>query len=84
VRRALRARRGAYATLSGVAVLTGLVLVLVAFLAAGCGSDPSAGAASGGSGKAAPDFQVTTFAGDNVSLASYQGKPLVLAFMASW
>ena len=32
----------------------------------------------------APDFEGETLTGDRVSLSMYRGKPLVLAFMASW
>ncbi len=32
----------------------------------------------------APDFSGTTVAGEPVSLAGYAGRPLVLAFWASW
>jgi hypothetical protein len=75
VKHILRTKPGGWAALSGVMVLSS-VLILVALVAAGCGA--------GGSSGTAPDFQVTTFAGDEVSLSQYQGKPLVLAFMASW
>ena len=47
--------------------------------AAGCGSSTVAG-----KGKPAPDFSGTTLDGQSVSLSMYCGKPLVLAFMASW
>ena len=35
-------------------------------------------------GRAAADFSGVTLDGVNVSLSEYRGKPLVLAFMASW
>jgi cytochrome c biogenesis protein CcmG/thiol:disulfide interchange protein DsbE len=35
-------------------------------------------------GRAAPTFTATDLAGKPVSLASYRGKPLILAFGASW
>jgi hypothetical protein len=76
VKRLSAARSRGIARLLGVTLLSGAVL-LVALVVAGCGS-------TGGSGGSAPDFQVTTFAGDQVSLSLYRGKPLVLAFMASW
>jgi cytochrome oxidase Cu insertion factor (SCO1/SenC/PrrC family) len=58
-------------------VFAGL-LMLTTFLPAGCGS-PSVSA-----GKIAPDFAGKTISGTDVSLSQYRGKPLVLAFMASW
>jgi hypothetical protein len=73
------ARSRGIARLSGVTLLSGAVL-LVALVVAGCGLTGG----PGGSGHSAPDFQVTTLAGDQASLSLYRGKPLVLAFMASW
>jgi hypothetical protein len=61
-----------------LAVATLLLAMVIAF-AAGCGS--SAGTDKG---SPAPDFSGTTLAGESVSLSMYRGKPLVLAFMASW
>lgn len=61
-----------------LAVLALLLAMVVAF-AAGCGS--STGAAKG---SPAPDFSGVTLDGQSVSLSMYRGKPLVLAFMASW
>jgi hypothetical protein len=80
----LVATRGGFACLSGITVLAGAVLVLVAFLVACCGLSGASAAGAAGSGDTAPDFQVTTLAGDQASLSLYRGKPLVLAFMASW
>lgn len=51
------------------------LLVFLVFLAA-CGSSPG--------GAAAPDFSGTTLDGKSVSLSLYGGKPLILAFTASW
>ena len=65
----------------GIAVL-GLALCTVLMAAmvtlAGCTSSGS------GSEKAAPYFEGTTLDGQAVSLSDYEGKPLVLVFMASW
>ena len=61
-----------------LAILALLLAVVVAF-AAGCGSP-----AAGKTGSPAPDFSGTTLDGQTVSLSMYRGKPLVLAFMASW
>ncbi len=80
------ARRSAVATLAGMALSGAVILVLSMVLVAGCGSSTggSSGAGSSGSSDSAPDFEVTTLAGDQASLGIYRGKPLVLAFMASW
>ena len=64
----------------GVAV-AGALLVLATALLAGCGGTDSG---SDTTVKAAPDFSGVTLAGTQVSLSEYLGKPLVLAFMASW
>jgi cytochrome c biogenesis protein CcmG, thiol:disulfide interchange protein DsbE len=61
-----------------LAVLVLLLAMVIAF-AAGCGSSTVVG-----KGKPAPDFSGTTLDGQSVSLSMYRGKPLVLAFMASW
>jgi len=62
---------------TGLAVVLGIALLAVALLVGACGS-------SGGSGKVAPAFSAQTLDGTAFSLADYRGKPLVLAFMASW
>ena len=78
--RASRDRRSCMTAWSfAIPVACGL-LVLLSLALAACGSS----AGSGGSKSAAPDFQVQTFAYENVSLSTFRGKPLVLAFMASW
>jgi cytochrome oxidase Cu insertion factor (SCO1/SenC/PrrC family) len=55
---------------------------------ANAGVHPIAGQGTAGTPAAAtgpaPDFSGTTLAGAPVSLASYQGKPLILIFWASW
>ena len=66
----------------GTVVLLGTVLVLATAALAGCGSGGSGG--TGGGGDAATDFSGTTLDGVEVSLSEYRGKPVVLAFMASW
>ena len=75
-------RRGGFCR----AAALGALLVMVVGLVTGCGS--SAGGPSSGSTattlKAAPDFAGTTLDGAEVSLSAYKGKPLILAFMASW
>jgi hypothetical protein len=73
-------RRKALLPLS--ASLLGLVLVLafMAGLVAGCGSS----VAGGDDSSPAPAFSGKTLDGLDVSLDMYRGKPLVLAFMASW
>ncbi len=52
------------------------ILVLVMAALAGCGSS--------GPASLAPDFSGVTLDGTDVSLAGYRGKPVLLAFMASW
>lgn len=87
-------KRPRKAALLGVAVATGALLALVMAVLAGCGSTsvPTTASPAGGtnnstpatSADSAPDFSGTTLAGLDVSLGAYRGKPLVLAFMASW
>jgi hypothetical protein len=60
---------------TGLAV--GVAILAVALVLGACSS-------SGGSGKVAPAFSAQTLDGTAFSLADYRGKPLVLAFMASW
>jgi thiol-disulfide isomerase/thioredoxin len=55
--------------------------VLIAAMVALVGCTSSSGSASP---KVAPYFAGTTLDGKLVSLSDYQGKPLVLVFMASW
>jgi cytochrome oxidase Cu insertion factor (SCO1/SenC/PrrC family) len=75
----------------------GLTLFLLMLLlgAVACGSSGAESATettqtsqatqtTGAGGAQAPDFSGVTLAGDEVSLSEYRGKPLVLAFMASW
>jgi hypothetical protein len=63
--------------LNTTAAIAAVAVVLVAtVLLAGCGSRTA--------GRAAADFSGVTLEGMNVSLSEYRGKPLVLAFMASW
>ncbi|MBN1319798.1 MAG: redoxin domain-containing protein [Thermoleophilia bacterium] len=59
------------------AAVLGVVLILALAAQAGCG-----GAEAGGD--AAPGFSGVTLDGTEVSLDGYRGKPLVLAFTASW
>ena len=76
---------------AGLALLL-LVLLLGAVACGGSGPEgapetaqttqPSQTTAAGGA--QAPAFNGVTLAGDEVSLSAYRGKPLVLAFMASW
>jgi len=72
------------------AFLASMVLILTAASLVGCGSERTKETqpqvtdttSAGGSGKL--DFSGKTLAGADVSLGGYRGKPLVLAFMASW
>jgi cytochrome oxidase Cu insertion factor (SCO1/SenC/PrrC family) len=63
------------------AAVVGALLVLATGLLAGCGGSTSSTATTA---KLAPDFTGVTLDGAEVSLSEYRGKPLVLAFMASW
>jgi len=69
-----------------VALLASAVLVLGVAALAGCGSDTTteitSSESTGGGGEL--DFSGKTLDGNDVSLGGYRGKPLVLAFMASW
>ena len=74
-----------------VFLITGLVAVFMV-LAAGCNTDRRADnsdTASNGSVSdfefpAAKEFELTTISGDNVSLAQYKGKVLLINFWATW
>lgn len=61
--------------------VAGALMVLVTVLAVGCGGWDSG---TGTTAKTAPDFSGVTLEGTQVSLSEYRGRPLVLAFMASW
>ena len=63
------------------AAIVGALLVLAMALLAGCGDSGSSAVTTA---QAAPDFSGVTIDGSEVSLGEYRGKPLVLAFMASW
>jgi cytochrome oxidase Cu insertion factor (SCO1/SenC/PrrC family) len=69
------------------AAVLGALLLLAMVTLAGCSSSSSSGGASGstaGSADTAPEFSGATLDGMQVSLGDYLGKPVVLAFMASW
>ncbi len=72
----LERRGGAFASVLAPALFLAVLLPLMAVLFAGCGS--------GLVGRAAPGFVATSLDGAKVSLSEYRGKPVVLAFMASW
>lgn len=80
VARLSRSRRpggpGGHAGGAGVTLVFCAVLAVIVALISGCGSETAE--------DSAPDFAGTTLDGTNVSLSEYRGKPLVLAFMASW
>lgn len=66
-------------------------LLAVAIFVGGCGGGDGLDAGSSGSSSrestsrsAAADFAGTTLDGAQVSLESYEGKPLALIFWASW
>lgn len=85
---ALRPVAGPLMRSAGIALL--LLVLLLAAVA--CGSSASEGTTettqtaqtTDAGGAQAPDFNGVTLAGEEVSLSEYRGKPLVLAFMASW
>jgi len=60
------------------AAVLGALLVISAAVLGGC-SESSSGTAN-----TAPAFSGVTLDGTQVSMDQYRGKPLVLAFMASW
>jgi cytochrome oxidase Cu insertion factor (SCO1/SenC/PrrC family) len=64
-----------------------LVLIVLVLGAVACSSPSPAATATTATdvdGDAAPPLGGSTLDGKAVSLSEYQGKPLVLAFMASW
>lgn len=64
--------------------MVAFLVALVAVLSVGCGSNATSGDASGATTRAEAGFSGVTLDGAEVSLSEYRGKPLVLAFMASW
>jgi hypothetical protein len=74
------ARTVAHPRMLATAAVIAAVVALLALPSLGCGSVGT----SGGSARLAADFSGVTLDGANVSLSEYRGKPLVLAFMASW
>ena len=60
------------------AAVLGALLVISAAVLGGCS------ASSDGAANLAPDFSGVALDGTQVSMDEYRGKPLVLAFMASW
>jgi len=78
--RGVRVAAAACPRLFVTAAIVALIVALLSVPSLGCGST----AATGGSTGAAADFSGVTLDGVNVSLSEYRGKPLVLAFMASW
>ena len=66
-----------------LAVGGAIVVPLVAFLAAGFGTDPRA-LPDAMSGKDAPTFVLETLDGETVDLAQAAGSPVVLNFWATW
>ena len=65
------------------AAVLGALLVLSTAILAGCSATGSTGTTAGAR-ETAPEFSGVTLDGTRVSLSEYRGKPLVLAFMASW
>lgn len=86
-------------SMSGARGLAAALLILVVGVSVGCGGTGTAPtSASSGSGttgipttdpvagdrKPAAEFSGVTMSGEQVSLSGYAGRPLVLAFWASW
>ena len=69
-------------------LLPALIAIFAGAVLSGCGesgaSTSNTSANGSSSSKAAPDFSVRTLSGDTVSSSSFDGKPLVLNFAASW
>jgi cytochrome oxidase Cu insertion factor (SCO1/SenC/PrrC family) len=77
------------ARIGGVALLFALVAPLGCSAPQGTSVSDSGGPgleapASGSPGYRAPDFTVTTFAGERFNLAAQKGMPVVLNFWESW
>ena len=76
------------------AAVLGVLVVMAVTTVAGCSSSSSSGAVSDGNGgsvdstarpaEMAPGFSGTRLDGTPVALSDYLGKPVILAFMASW
>ena len=76
------------------AAVLGVLVVMAAAALAGCSSSSGTGTVPGGSANSvdstavsadkAPDFSGTKLDGTPVALSDYLGKPVILAFMASW
>lgn len=65
-------------------LLATAALLLVGMLAAGCAGPGSAVAVGIGEGNRAPDFQLQSLDGQDVSLDDYRGKVVLLNFWATW
>jgi len=66
-------------------IMTVLVLLVTLVLLIGCDSGTESQVSAGGSvADVAPDFTLTDMAGNEVSLAQFKGKVVVLNFWATW
>lgn len=65
---------------------SGLWLLIIALVLAGCGARTDANGVPLGTreGEALPDAEFTTFAGEKVRLHELRGRPVVLNFWATW
>lgn len=70
----------------GAAVAAALVSILVASAInhAGPTSAPSVAEGSLSRGQPPPDFTATTFEGHQLTLSSFEGRPILVNFFASW
>jgi cytochrome oxidase Cu insertion factor (SCO1/SenC/PrrC family) len=78
--------RGRGSGLAATAGMAAFLVALIAVLSVACGSPAtsSTGGAISTTAQADAGFSGVTLDGTEVSLSQYRGKPLVLAFMASW
>jgi cytochrome oxidase Cu insertion factor (SCO1/SenC/PrrC family) len=79
----VRGSRGYLAITAGMAAFL-VALIAVLFVACGSPATSSTGGATATTAEANAGFSGVTLDGTEVSLSEYRGKPLVLAFMASW
>ena len=66
-------------------VLVSIAMILVGLAIGGCGDSSASTNTAGGNSavKTAPDFNVKSLYGENISFSSIKGKPLVLNLAAS-
>lgn len=65
-------------------LLLAVAVVVVAIVMQGFGSDETPTTKPVTEGTAAPDFELSTLAGDAMALSDYSGRPVMINFWASW